>query len=37
MDYIVGREIETRRHCGLQCVTRNRNETVLWTTLLYVK
>ena len=37
MDYIVVREIETRRHCGLQCVTGNRNETVLWTTLLYVK
>ena len=37
MDYILVREIGTRRYYGLHCGTINRNDEVLWTTLLYVK
>ena len=37
MNYIVLREIGTRRYYGLQCATGNRNETVLWTKLWYVR
>ena len=33
MNYIVGREIGSRRYYGLHCGTRNRNKAVLSTTL----
>ena len=35
MDYIVTRDIGTRRYYGLHCGTLNRNRPVLSTILLY--